>query len=360
MQISKSVLSYTRLRALAGQCSGAKLPAAMFFAFGSPVSHIGSRIARRGATARCPRPCMSVKPDFTDVACVLSHDEARALLPLRGRAASKPETTAETYSIDLGRRRCKLFMSSTGVHLSKDGCTFATWKELQSMSKSGRVGAFQCYLDDSPPQRIAAMSVCSRPASLRPIEHAPPTLMLGGFGMHRFSGTDPARDTAAKIAAAGVRGCVLDICTGLGYTAIAAAKNENVCSVTTIELDPAVIEIQSMNPWSRELFTDSKISCIVGDATEVLCTLPDATFDTVLHDPPAQALAGDLYSAEFYVQLRRVCTKGATLFHYIGNPRSTASGRLFRGVQRRLEEAGFHRVTIAEHAFGVTAIAGVR
>ena len=35
-----------------------------------------------------------------------------------------------------------------------------------------------------------------------------------------------------------LRGDMLDVCTGLGYTSIAAAREARVTSVTTIELDP--------------------------------------------------------------------------------------------------------------------------
>jgi len=36
---------------------------------------------------------------------------------------------------------------------------------------------------------------------------------------------------------------MLDVCTGLGYTSIAAAREARVSSVTTIELDPLMARI---------------------------------------------------------------------------------------------------------------------
>ena len=55
--------------------------------------------------------------------------------------------------------------------------------------------------------------------------------------MHRIKGTDPIRDTKEKLKALGpVSGRVLDTATGLGYTAIEAAKTAD--HVLTLELDP--------------------------------------------------------------------------------------------------------------------------
>ena len=43
------------------------------------------------------------------------------------------------------------------------------------------------------------------------------------------------------------------------------------------------------------------------------------------------------------------------LFHYIGDPDSSASGRLFRGVGTRLREAGF-APSVAREAYGIRAV----
>ena len=55
----------------------------------------------------------------------------------------------------------------------------------------------------------------------------------------------PDQDTEAKLRALGpaLRGDMLDVCTGLGYTSIAAARDARVTSVTTIELDPLMVRI---------------------------------------------------------------------------------------------------------------------
>ena len=55
----------------------------------------------------------------------------------------------------------------------------------------------------------------------------------------------PDQDTEAKLRALGpaLRGDMLDVCTGLGYTAITAAREARVTSVTTIELDPLMVRM---------------------------------------------------------------------------------------------------------------------
>ncbi len=193
----------------------------------------------------------------------------------------------------------------------------------------------------------------SRAHSLMPTAGAP-TLLIAGFPMHRIKGTDPHRDTLSKIKAiAPVVGQVLDTTTGLGYTAIEASKTAD--HVTTIELDPTTLEIARQNPWSQALFEDTKITQIVGDSFDEIANFPDAHFSRILHDPPTFALAGDLYSGEFYRQLYRVLKRNGRLFHYIGDLESKSGSGVVRGVIRRLGEAGFTRIDRRQEAFGVVA-----
>ena len=75
--------------------------------------------------------------------------------------------------------------------------------------------------------------VCSVPSCVRIVD----CTRLGGCTHLRRPGP---QDTEAKLRALGpaLRGDMLDVCTGLGYTSIAAAREARVTSVTTIELDP--------------------------------------------------------------------------------------------------------------------------
>ncbi len=175
-----------------------------------------------------------------------------------------------------------------------------------------------------------------------------------GFVMHRIKDIDPHEDTLRKIAAiAPVVGRVLDTATGLGYTAIEAAKTAQ--QVVTIELDPGAQEMARLNPWSQALFDNPRIQQVMGDAFEVVQDFEDRSFARVIHDPPTLSLAGDLYAGEFYRQLFRILERGGRLFHYVGDPNSKASGSVTRGVLRRLQEAGFARVARRPEAYGVVA-----
>lgn len=181
-----------------------------------------------------------------------------------------------------------------------------------------------------------------------------PTFLNSGIPMHRIKDTDPTADTEAKIdAARPIFGKVLDTCTGLGYTAIAAART--AAEVTTIEIDPAVIELARVNPWSRELFDNPKIIQKIGDVRDLIVTHEPLTFSRVLHDPPAFNIAGELYSVDFYRELHRVLTNSGRLFHYIGNLDSPSGRRVARGAAERLLKAGFSRVEPCKKAFGLLA-----
>ena len=179
-------------------------------------------------------------------------------------------------------------------------------------------------------------------------------MLVSGIPMHRIKGTDPHQDTLSKIKTiAPIKGQVLDTATGLGYTAIQAAKSAD--RVVTIELDPAALEIAGLNPWSQGLFENPKITQIVGDSCEEIENLGDGAFARIIHDPPAFSLAGDLYSAEFYRELFRTLGRGGRLFHYIGDLESKSGRVVARGAMRRLGEAGFSRVVRRPEAFGLVA-----
>lgn len=181
-----------------------------------------------------------------------------------------------------------------------------------------------------------------------------PTLLVAGFPMHRIKDTDPHHDTLRKIRALGpISGHVLDTTTGLGYTAIEASRKAD--HVITIELDPAVLEVARLNPWSQRLFDNPKITQLVGDAAELIQTMEDEAFSRIIHDPPTLSLAGELYSGAFYRQLARVLARGGRLFHYMGDPNSSLGKRVGKGAMRRLRDAGFAEVWPYPEAFGVVA-----
>lgn len=170
-----------------------------------------------------------------------------------------------------------------------------------------------------------------------------PILEIDGLRMHLVKGFRDVFDYSREVVRllrVGPSDTVLDMCTGLGYTAIAAARHAR--RVVTIESSRAALALAEWNPWSRELFHSRNIEIISGDAYEVVPRLGEK-FTKIIHDPPRLSRAGELYSAEFYRRLASVSEKGALLFHYFG---SFGKGR--RNIQaeigRRLLESGWKPV----------------
>src|SRR5258708_39485975 len=149
---------------------------------------------------------------------------------------------------------------------------------------------------------------------LMTIEKAP-SMVIAGFVIHRIKDIDPHEDTLRKIAAiAPVVGRVLDTATGLGSTAIEAAKTAE--QVVTIELDPGAQEMARLNPWSQALFDDPSIQQVMGDAFEVVQDFEDRSFARIIHDPPTLSLAGGLYAGEFYRQGFKILQRGCRLVRF--------------------------------------------
>jgi len=216
---------------------------------------------------------------------VLSHVQADVLLKARQQG-----DTSVTVSPDLG-------ITSVTVAVSDSGIAFPmgehlNWQQITKIKQSEN----NCFaLDGESMHAIQVFSeATNRMCSLLPTKHTP-TMLIAGFTMHRIVNIDPMQDTLKKIATiTPISGRVLDTATGLGYTAIEAARNAE--QVITIELDPGAQEIARQNPWSRQLFNNAKIQQIMGDAYDIIPTFGDESFSRIIHDPPVFSLAGDLYS----------------------------------------------------------------
>mgnify|MGYP000647142183 CR=1 FL=1 len=182
-----------------------------------------------------------------------------------------------------------------------------------------------------------------------------PLLEISGVKMHISKGTDPFTSASQMSQQAVQKGDkVLDCCSGLGYAAIAAHRL-GASEVLTIELSPQVMGLRAQNPWSSDLGNDG-IEQRQGSSYELIRTMKDSSFDSVVHDPPRFSLAGELYSEEFYSEVFRVLRPGGRLFHYTGNPHVIKTGSSFvDGVIRRLKAAGFKNVEKVEHLMGVSA-----
>ena len=249
-----------------------------------------------------------------------------------------------------------LNLTESEVTLQPDVVLFPTgeslaWAGVEEISGN----EIACYaVQDHAAKPIKGFSEFSgRVYGLMPTASAP-TMLISGIPMHRIKDTNPHQDTLNKIKAiAPVKGDVLDTTTGLGYTAIEAAKTAR--HVLTIEIDPMAQEIARHNPWSQALFETPNLSQVIGDAFDEIEKFEAEFFSVIIHDPPMFSLAGDLYSLTFYKQAFRVLKRNGRIFHYIGDPDSKTGARTTAGVLRRLQEAGFQRVVRAPRAFGVVA-----
>jgi predicted methyltransferase len=249
----------------------------------------------------------------------------------------------------LNRSFATAFVDEEGLHLCEE--EMVPWDNLIRIAKDEN-GCFA--VEGGEIRKIQAFSeLTGRAYSLFPTAGAP-TMRVAGFPMHRIKDCLPEEDTKRKIATVGkIHGAVLDICTGLGYTAIHAAWQAE--AVTTIELDPLALDICRQNPWSQELFENAGITSLVGDAFNLIEGLPASCFKCIFHDPPTLQLAGELYSGEMYARIRRVLKRGGKLFHYIGDPESPFGRSTTQGVIKRLKEAGFGFVERHAEAFGIVA-----
>jgi hypothetical protein len=175
---------------------------------------------------------------------------------------------------------------------------------------------------------------------LVPTEWGPPTFEIDGIKMLPTAQASPYADAGRKVALVRPRGkVVLDTCGGLGYFAAWCLQGQ-AGRVLSFEKNPDVLWLRSLNPWSPP--AAGALTLTLGDVVERIAGLPDASVDTVLHDPPRFAIAGELYSRAFYDQLARVLRREGTLFHYTGSPNKLSRGReLAREVAHRLAEAGF-------------------
>ncbi len=275
---------------------------------------------------------------------ILSHYQTQSLLKARKAGAHHVQS-----SIDLGLTKVEITIDQDRVKFP--GGHILKWESIEKIS----LAMNSCFvIENDLPRKIQVFSkFTNRTFSLMPTSKAP-TMLISGLLMHRIKGTDPYSDTVEKInTLKPIVGPVLDTATGLGYTAIAASKTAE--HVTTIELDAAALEMAVLNPWSKALFNNPKISQHIGDARDVIKSFAAKSFTRIIHDPPTLSLAGNLYAREFYKELFRVLRTGGMVFHYIGNPDSKSGHKITRGVIKRFKEVGFSRIKQCPRAFGVLA-----
>jgi predicted methyltransferase len=272
---------------------------------------------------------------------ILSHFQTQALV-------GKGVPPVMPLSTDLGLSSVKVERISSGWRIPNGEIISFAQIEIINDDKNS------CFLFiDEQLHKVEAFSeITYRYYSLMPTEKAP-TMLISGIPMHRIKNTTPDKDTTQKIRALGKPyGTILDTSTGLGYTAIEAAKTAD--KVITVEFDPTVIDICKVNPWSRPLFSNPKIYKVIGDSAVLAEVFQDGTFNAIIHDPPTFQIAGDLYAKSLYQTFFRILKEKGRMFHYIGNPDSRSGATVGRGVVTRLEAVGFS-VKPKGSAFGVLA-----
>jgi len=270
-----------------------------------------------------------------------------------------PLLTGKTAEMILGGdKRISLDLGLSSVDIEYDGAEMylpdgfrVSHEDLEIISKRGSSvffvdtkGVFQVAVSTNHYYKLIATE-------------GAPTLEIDGIRMHRTKDTTPDEDTRTKLHSLGFTGGrVLDTCNGLGYTAIESARL-GAEFVVTVERSSPVLLVSRMNPWSRELYTDSRIHLMLGDSFELVNSFPDNVFNYVIHDPPRLTLAGELYGLEFYRRLARVMKSGGGLFHYTGEPGGKYRRRdVQKGVIRRLRKAGFSGLHYVPEALGVLGV----
>ena len=187
---------------------------------------------------------------------------------------------------------------------------------------------------------------------LVPTEWGAPTFEIDGIKMLPTARVSPFEDAQRKVGLIRPRGkAILDTCGGLGYFASWCLQGQ-AASVLSYEKNPDVIWLRTLNPWSPPVAAGLKL--VNGDIALEIGSLPDRSFDAVLHDPPRFGIAGELYSQVFYDHLARVLRPRGVLFHYTGSPNKLTTGRdVPREVATRLRQAGFATETEGD---GVLAV----
>ena len=264
---------------------------------------------------------------------ILTHYQAKQLLEAKKKGQKDLDV-----SLDLDFLKTKADVKiEKDIFIFPDG-QYLDEKQLKKIIKNDTT----CFLiSDNSILKIQLFSEQTRKFyKLVPTKDAP-TIEISGIRMHVTKDLTPLEDTRKKIESISpIKGNVLDTCMGLGYTAIMSSKYAD--SVITCEKDENVIEIAKLNPWSKELFENKKISILKADIFEEIKFFKNEMFDVVIHDPPRLNLASLLYSFQFYKQLHRIMKKDGKLYHYTGNPGSKFRKiDLARNVGERLRKAGF-------------------
>jgi uncharacterized protein len=266
---------------------------------------------------------------------ILSGHTARQL-------ASAPDGPV-ALSLDLGRTTAQVSIGD-GALILPDGTTAPLGQDLSRAFTSDEDCA---VLRDGGWEKLYEYSESTGKyyKLYQAVEGQAPTIVIAGATMHTIVGKAPMQDAADKVAALPrrIRGACLDTCCGLGYSAQLLSDRIGG-PVTTCELDPNVLEMAALNPWSEGLFDPSRVSIDPRDLRDVVAECGDGTLGCIFHDPPTVHQAGELYAESLYVEFARILARGGVLYHYVGTPGKRRRGQDYAaGVMRRMASAGFTR-----------------
>lgn len=258
------------------------------------------------------------------------------------RAAARAGAPAVECSLDLDR-------STTTVEVGEAGWSWQGQRYPWLESCKDRTIYYWTGEAFEPVARFTTSLI-----KLVPTEWGPPTFEIDGIKMLATAEGSPYADAERKVGLIRPRGkVILDTCGGLGYFAAWCLLGQ-ARQVLSYEKNPDVIWLRSLNPWSPAV--GGALTLTEGDISERIATLPAASVDAVLHDPPRFGIAGELYSQVFYDHLARVLKRKGKLFHYTGAPNRLASGRdVPAEVARRLRRGGFDAELIGDGVLAAKA-----
>ncbi len=179
----------------------------------------------------------------------------------------------------------------------------------------------------------------------QPEKNMAPTVVINNATMHSIKPPGPWRDAVGKVEELPdlhAEKC-LDTCCGAGYSAQLLAGKFN-CEVVTCEREENVLKLASLNPWSKSLFTDDRITVYAGDVRDCIDEYRPYSCSLIFHDPPTIFQAGELYSEELYRKFHQILCSGGCLYHYIGAPGKKQGKDFTKGVMQRLRKSGFMSV----------------
>ncbi len=271
---------------------------------------------------------MEVRPK--NIPLLAGHEAARIL----------DERTVSSISLDLGLTRQTVRISGNRIETCGRSITM---DEIERMARDPE----SIYILEEKPSKLAFYSAGRHYRLILPRWGHAPTVEINGIRMHRVSGLAPEEDARYKVSLMGqIYGKnILDICTGLGYTAIEALR-KGASKIVSVEADRNILELAAYNPWSRDLFSE-KVQLIHADAAVFVRSITDE-YDAIMLDPPTIRIAGQLYSGDFYRDLSRILRRGGVLVHYVGEPGRMRRQRIYVGVLERLRRAGFKAMHIPE------------